>query len=65
MPVKIEVCSNIDFTPCLPDNPQPPICKLGHGWSSDCLKSNDCSDYKPSSGYSLEEVRKKFGVKGG
>ena len=65
MPKKLESCEHIDFSPLIPDNPQPPLCEVGHGWSSDCMKSNSCPDYKPSIGYSLEEVKKRIGEAGG
>lgn len=63
MPVELEVCGHIDFSLCVPDNPQPPVCELGHGFSGDCLKSNDCPDYKMTIAYSLEEVRERLSSK--
>ena len=62
MPVKIESCKHNDFSPCLPDNPQPPVCEVGHGWSSGCLHKNDCPDYQESEGLTLEEVKLKYGI---
>ena len=62
VPTKIEVCQQIDFSPCLPDDPQAPICNLGHGWSSGCLKGNSCPDYQPSEGLTLEEVKLKYSI---
>ncbi len=45
MPVEIDMCAHIDFSPTAPDNLQPPLCKIGYGWSSDCMKPNGCPYY--------------------
>ena len=60
MPVQIDSCKYSDFSPLAVDSPEPPICKLGHGWSSDCLKENLCPDYKPSTAFTLDEVRTRL-----
>lgn len=60
--VKIPSCKHIDFSPCIPDNPEPPLCKKGHGWSGDCMGKNDCPDYEQGIAYSLSEVKKKYGL---
>lgn len=60
MPVQIESCRHIDYSPLVPDNPQPPLCKLGHGWSKDCLTINDCLDYEPATALTLEEFKAKY-----
>ncbi len=59
---KLNSCKYIDFSPCIPDNPQPPICKLGHGWSSSCMKPNSCPEYKHDIGYNLEDIKKKYNL---
>lgn len=38
-----------------------PICKLGHGWSSDCMKGNFCPEGKPARIPTLEELKEEFG----
>lgn len=58
---KSEVCRYIDFSPLVPDNPEPPICKMGHGWSSGCMKNNTCPDYKYSWGRTLESIKEEYG----
>ena len=58
MPKQSEVCCQINFSPCIPDNPEPPLCELGHGWSMDCMKENKCPDYKPSTVLTLEELKR-------
>lgn len=59
---KLKVCRHLDFSTLIPDNPQPPICKLGHGFSSACMSKNTCPDYKFSIGISLDTLKEKYGL---
>ena len=63
MPIKEESCEHNDFSPCSLDNPEQPVCEIGHGWSSDCLHKNNCQDYCPTEGLSLEEVKTMYNIK--
>lgn len=61
---KITECRNLDFNPCIPDNPEPPLCKIGYGFSSDCLKGNNkCTDYKYGWAITYEEMLRRLEIK--
>ncbi len=60
--VRIPSCRHIDFSPCIPDNPQPPSCKKGHGWSQGCMEQNPCSNYEQGIAYPWSEIKKKYGL---
>jgi hypothetical protein len=59
---KLKNCSHIDFSTLVPDNPQPPICKLGHGWSGACIQKNNCPDYQPAWGRTWEAIKEELGI---
>lgn len=60
---KLEHCKYIDFSPLVPDNPQPPVCNLGRNeFSTDCMKPNLCPGYKSAWGISWEALKKKLGL---
>ncbi len=59
---KLKNCKYIDFSTLVPDSPQPPLCMLGHGWSSACMAPNFCPDYKPAWGRTWESVKQEVGL---
>lgn len=63
MPVKSNLCGHIDWSPIRPDDPEPPICKLGHGFSGECMKRNMCPEYQESEVFTFEEVKRWIGEK--
>lgn len=59
---KLKHCEHINFSPLVPNNPQSPICERGHSWRNECMFPNECPDYKPAWGITLEAVKEKYGL---